>query len=143
MWRYVHVAGEDVDNSVCFGTKFAVAKVKSSTTIPGQSGYDEIDGEKRFDVTITKMYTKNGVEKFEKGWETSLFAPMASSMCGYIALKTGKTYYISVYGGDGRLTFNGCSFASTKEELTDVQRKIIKGELTCPSTEPIFPDINA
>ena len=35
----------------------AVAKVKSSTTIPGQSGYDEIDGEKRFDVTITKMYT--------------------------------------------------------------------------------------
>jgi hypothetical protein len=24
----------------------AVAKVKSSTTIPGQSGYDEIDGEK-------------------------------------------------------------------------------------------------
>jgi hypothetical protein len=38
---------------------------------------------------------KNGVEKFEKGWETSLFAPMASSMCGYIALKTGETYYIS------------------------------------------------
>jgi hypothetical protein len=38
---------------------------------------------------------KNGVEKFEKGWETSLFAPMASSMCGYIALETGKTYYIS------------------------------------------------
>jgi hypothetical protein len=35
----------------------AVAKVKSSTTIPGPSGYDQIDGEKRFDVTITKMYT--------------------------------------------------------------------------------------
>ena len=35
----------------------AVAKVKSSTTIPGHSGHDEIDGEKRFDVTITKMYT--------------------------------------------------------------------------------------
>jgi hypothetical protein len=25
---------------------------------------------------------KNGVEKFEKGWETSLFAPIAGSMCG-------------------------------------------------------------
>ena len=35
----------------------AVAKVKGSTTIPGLSGHDEIDGEKRFDVTITKMYT--------------------------------------------------------------------------------------
>ena len=35
----------------------AVAKVKSSTTIPGPSGHDQIDGEKRFDVTITKMYT--------------------------------------------------------------------------------------
>jgi hypothetical protein len=35
----------------------AVAKVKSSTTIPGPSGHDQIDGEKRFDVTITKIYT--------------------------------------------------------------------------------------
>ena len=25
--------------------------------IPGSSGHDQIDGEKRFDVTITKMYT--------------------------------------------------------------------------------------
>ena len=34
-----------------------VANVKSTTTIPGPSGHDDIDGVKRFDVTITKMYT--------------------------------------------------------------------------------------
>ena len=50
---------------------------------------------------------------------------------------------IVVYGEEGRLTFNGCSFASTKERLTDAQHKIIKEELSCPSTDPRVPDLNA
>ena len=40
---------------------------------------------------------------------------------------------ILVYEDDsGNYRFNGCSFSALANDITDVQLKIMKGELSCP-----------
>ncbi|XP_063419909.1 uncharacterized protein LOC134705073 [Mytilus trossulus] len=108
--------------------------VNKKTEIPGPSGHNEIDGKVRFTVTLLKFYT-NGHEDNFPDRTVFLNAPLSGSLCSYIDFQLGKTYFLNVIGATRNFEsyyFNGCHYSVSEENISNVERRLITGELDCP-----------
>ncbi|XP_071156729.1 uncharacterized protein [Mytilus edulis] len=139
-WGFFELEGKSIHNSICHDRQYILFKADKKSELPGASGHNEIDGKVRFSVTLLKMYTNGHEDNFADGKTVFLDAPMASSLCSYINFKLGKKYYVNVFGAtkDSKtFDLNGCHYSSSVARISDVERRIITGELDCPAREMV------
>ncbi|XP_071156728.1 uncharacterized protein [Mytilus edulis] len=140
-WGFFELEGKSIHNSICHNRQYILFKADKKSGVPGLSTYHEIDGKVRFTVTLLKMYTNGHEDNFAGGRTVFLDAPMASSLCSYIDFKIGKKYYVNVFGttkNSKTFDLNGCHYSSSVAVISDVERRIITGELDCPAQEMVL-----